>query len=129
MLSHIYIGTSNLARAFDFYAALLRHLQLTLKFHDPDKWAGWHANGEARPLLVLGKPFDGQPAAPGNGPMTSFLAPDRITVDRAYATAMAHGGACEGPPGLRPHYHEHYYGAYFRDLDGNKLSFCCHERE
>jgi hypothetical protein len=40
-----------------------------------------------------------------------------------------HGGSCEGPPGLRPQYHAHYYGAYFRDPDGNKLCVCCHEPE
>jgi len=47
-------------------------------------------------------------------------------VDRAHATALAQGGACEGPPGLRPHYHADYYGAYFRDPEGNKLCVCCH---
>ena len=39
------------------------------------------------------------------------------------------GSVCEGPPGLRPHYHANYYGAYFRDLDGNKLCVCCHAEE
>lgn len=37
-----------------------------------------------------------------------------------------HGGSSEGAPGLRPDYHEHYYGAYFRDPDGNKLCVACH---
>jgi catechol 2,3-dioxygenase-like lactoylglutathione lyase family enzyme len=35
-------------------------------------------------------------------------------------------GRCEGPPGVRPQYHDHYYGAYFRDPDGNKLCVACH---
>ncbi|AAU45694.1 hypothetical protein D8O27_29525 [Burkholderia mallei] len=59
--------------------------------------------------------------------MTAFLAADRATVDRVYALALRAGGASEGAPGLRPHYHPDYYGAYFRDLDGNKLCVCCHE--
>ena len=42
------------------------------------------------------------------------------------AAALAHGGTCEGSPGLRPEYHAHYYGAYFRDPDGNKLCVACH---
>ncbi|MFP5477069.1 MAG: hypothetical protein ACLGJD_25795, partial [Gammaproteobacteria bacterium] len=44
-------------------------------------------------------------------------------------SALQLGGRCEGPPGLRPHYHAHYYGAYFRDLDGNKLGLACHAPE
>ena len=39
------------------------------------------------------------------------------------------GGTDEGAPGSRPHYHKHYYGAYVRDPDGNKLQACCHHPE
>ena len=45
------------------------------------------------------------------------------------AAAIAAGGSCEGAPGLRPQYHADYYGAYFRDPDGNKLAVCCHRPE
>jgi len=38
----------------------------------------------------------------------------------------AAGGRDEGGPGLRPHYHADYYGAYLRDPDGNKLCRVCH---
>jgi lactoylglutathione lyase len=58
--------------------------------------------------------------------MVAFLAASRAIVDSAHAVALAHGGRTEGPPGLRPQYHEHYYGAYFRDPDGNKLCVACH---
>jgi SAM-dependent methyltransferase len=54
-----------------------------------------------------------------------FEAPDRATVDRFHAAGLAHGGKDEGRPGLR-HYHDHYYGAYVRDPDGNKLCCACH---
>ena len=43
--------------------------------------------------------------------------------------ALANGGTCEGAPGLRPHYHANYYGAYFRDTEGNKVGVVCHEAE
>ena len=39
-------------------------------------------------------------------------------VDQVHAAAMAAGGTCEGPPGQRM---DNFYGAYFRDLDGNKI--------
>ncbi|MFS2019587.1 VOC family protein, partial [Massilia sp. CT11-108] len=58
---------------------------------------------------------------------TALLAPDRAAVDAAYEIALAHGGRGDGAPGLRPDYHEHYYGAYVRDPDGNKLCVVCHD--
>jgi lactoylglutathione lyase len=61
--------------------------------------------------------------------MTALLAPGRAQVDAAYARALELGGSDEGAPGLRPHYHAHYYGAYVRDPDGNKLCICCHDPE
>jgi hypothetical protein len=99
-----------------------------LKFREDDRpWAGWMKPGVARPLFLVGKPFDGAPAVAGNGHMVALLAADRLTVDRVHATALANSAACEGPPGLRSEYHANYYGAYFRDLDGNKLCVCCHD--
>lgn len=56
----------------------------------------------------------------------AFAAASRAVVRATYQTALENGGTCEGPPGLRPQYHDNYYGAYFRDLDGNKLCVACH---
>ena len=61
--------------------------------------------------------------------MVAFLAKSRDQVRQVHALAIAGGGTCEGPPGLRPQYHAHYYGAYFRDPDGNKLCVACHHAE
>ncbi len=128
MISHVFIGVTDFDRALLFYTPLMHALDLQLKFAEPAKhWAGWTARGQARPLLVIGHPFDGQPHAAGNGQMVALLAPTRAAVDAAHAAALANGGRSEGEPGLRPHYHPNYYGAYFRDLDGNKLCVCCHD--
>ncbi|BCF90354.1 VOC family protein [Paraburkholderia largidicola] len=128
MLSHVFIGVNDFERAFAFYSAVLAELGLALKFREDDRpWAGWMKPGVARPLFLVGKPFDGEAAVSGNGHMVALLAADRLMVDRVHTTALAHGAACEGPPGLRPEYHANYYGAYFRDLDGNKLCVCCHD--
>ncbi|MDL2354543.1 MAG: VOC family protein [Pseudomonadota bacterium] len=127
MLSHVHLGIGDFARAFDFYAPLMAALGLQLKFRDDARqWAGWVDAQAPRPLLLIGVPFDGQPAQAGNGQMLALLAPSRAAVDQAHAHALAHGATCEGAPGLRPHYHPDYYGAYFRDPDGNKLCVCCH---
>lgn len=130
MISHVHVGIGDFDRAFAFYSAVLPVLGLELKFKEPENgWAGWLNPGVARPLFLIGRPFDGHPASPGNGQMIALLAPDRATVDRCHASALAAGGLSEGAPGLRPHYHAHYYGTYFRDLDGNKLCVCCHQPE
>ncbi|MBA2676022.1 VOC family protein [Ramlibacter sp.] len=130
MFSHVFISVTDFERAFAFHAAVMRALGLDLRFHAPEKpWAGWHGAGGARPLFVICKPYDGQPHDAGNGQMVAFAAASRQVVREAHAAALAHGGSCEGPPGPRPHYHAHYYGAYFRDPDGNKFCVACHEEE
>ncbi len=58
--------------------------------------------------------------------MVAFLAETRDVVDQAFAVAIANGAVSEGQPGLRPEYHPNYYGAYFRDPEGNKLCVACH---
>lgn len=127
MLSHVFIGVNDFDRAMAFYSPVLERLGLVLRFTEPARpWAGWQTPGVARPLFLIGRPFDGQPAAPGNGAMNALLAADRATVDAVHALSLQHGGRCEGSPGLRPEYHANYYGAYFRDPEGNKLCVCCH---
>ncbi|WP_296946522.1 VOC family protein [uncultured Massilia sp.] len=128
MFSHVFVGVSDFERALAFYRPLMASLGIAERFCDAARaWAGWQVPGQARPLFVVGRPWDGHGHAPGNGQMAAFLAADRATVARAHALALAHGGSDEGAPGLRPDYHAHYYGAYFRDPDGNKLCVVCHD--
>jgi catechol 2,3-dioxygenase-like lactoylglutathione lyase family enzyme len=127
MISHVCIGVRDFDRAFAFYGEVMSALGHELKFRELDRpWAGWMAKDQPRPLFIIGKPYDGNAAQSGNGQMVALLAHDRASVDRVYAVALANGGTCEGAPGLRAHYHPDYYGAYFRDLDGNKIGVCCH---
>ncbi|MFP1131055.1 VOC family protein [Asticcacaulis sp. W401b] len=129
MFSHVFIGISDFERALAFYRPLMQVLGTPERFCDDQRpWAGWQSEPGPRPLFLIGRPFDGEPAA-GNGQMVAFMAKDRATVDRTYTTALANGGTCEGPPGLRPQYHANYYGAYVRDPDGNKLCVACHFAE
>jgi lactoylglutathione lyase len=128
MFSHVFIGVVDFERALAFYTPLMAALGLEARFRDRARpWAGWQVPGQARPLFLIGAPYDGQPHAAGNGQMTALLAPGRAAVDAAYAVALAHGGSDEGAPGLRPPYHADYYGAYLRDPDGNKLCVVCHD--
>ncbi len=106
----------------------MEELELSLKFVDRERpWAGWMKEGEARPLFLIGRPENGQAATAGNGQMVALLAPNRDRVKSAYHLAMELGATCEGAPGLRPDYHPDYFGAYFKDLDGNKICLVCHD--
>lgn len=127
MFSHLTLGIADLDRARAFYAPLMARLGHRLRFDEPEPgWIGWEPATGGRPLFIVTRPFDGNAPQPGNGAMVAFVAPDRATVDAAHAEAIALGGCDEGSPGLRPHYHPHYYGAYLRDPDGNKLCIVCH---
>lgn len=127
MFSHVMIGVHDFDRALAFYRALMPVLGIAERFCDRSRpWAGWQSQPQPRPLFIIGRPYDGEPHAVGNGQMVAFMADSRATVDRAHALALAHGGRDAGAPGLRPEYHDHYYGAYFRDTEGNKLCVVCH---
>ena len=130
MFSHIYTGVTDFPRAFAFYEAITKDLGLQLRFHQAEQaWAGWQLPEGGRPLFVIGKPFNGESHQAGNGQMVAFLAQSRAAVRQVHATALAHGGTCEGAPGLRLHYHPNYFGAYFRDPEGNKVCVACHSAQ
>ena len=126
MFSHVSLGTNDFPAALKFYDTGLSVLGLTRVATLPDyPAAGWGTAPGVQPQLWVGRAWNDQPATPGNGAMVAFLAEDRATVDAVHAAALAAGGTDEGAPGPRPFYHPDYYGAYFRDLDGNKLHVVC----
>ncbi len=128
MFSHMFLGVSDFERALAFYQPLMDALGAKPRFCDPSRpWAGWQSEPGPRPLFVIGAPFNRQAVTAGNGQMTAFLASSRGVVDQAYQLALRNGGRDEGAPGLRLEYHPSYYGAYFRDPDGNKLCVVCHD--
>ena len=132
MLRYVYFGTNNLEKATAFYDAALAPLGMKrCVTNDPD-WdciaAGWgvYEDGGARELgFWIGEPFDQGPASVGNGSMVAFTAGTWKAVDDFYAAALAHGGVCDGAPGLRLHCASDFYAAYVRDPDGNKLAAVC----
>lgn len=125
MFSHVTLGTNDWARAKPFWKAVMATLGQPV-FFEHDRGIAY---GEpTAPKIFVGPTFDGKPATYGNGTHVAFIAKDRATVDAFHAAALEHGGTDEGAPGLRPHYHPNYYGAYVRDPDGNKLQAVCHSK-
>jgi catechol 2,3-dioxygenase-like lactoylglutathione lyase family enzyme len=127
MYSHTTIGANDLVRAQAFYDAVLAPLGLAVRFSG-DGMVGYGLAG-GRPQFLIVRPFDGGEPSIDNGAMIALLASRRALVDACHAAALERGGRDEGGPGLRPHYHRNYYGAYFRDPDGNKICVCSHHPE
>ncbi len=126
MYSHVTVGTNDFPRAEKFYDAIMAVLGHPTMFKAPIVLAYGTPTG---PKLFILPPFDGNEARGGNGVHAAFKVDARATVDAFHAAALANGGSDEGAPGLRPHYHPNYYGAYVRDPDGNKLQAVCHRKE
>lgn len=117
MLHHVSLGTADLDRARAFYDPVMRELGLARTL-DVAEAVGY---GAGITVFSLNRPANGATPAPGNGVHVAFEVERREAVDAAYRAALAHGGTCDGPPGLRPEYDAHYYAAFFRDPDGNKI--------
>ena len=118
MLAYVSVGTNDLERAKAFYSELLKPLGANpVMATDRSVAFGTSFN---EPLLLVMRPFNGNPATVGNGTMVALRAGKPDVVDALHAAALAAGGECEGKPGPRG---EQWYMAYARDLDGNKLAF------
>lgn len=124
MIGYITLGTNDLDRARTFYDGLLGALGAKRMMQFGDDLGGFTLWGVAmdKPGIAVTRPHDGAPAHQGNGHMAALVMLERAQVDALHAKALALGGSCEGPPGLRgDEGPQAFYAAYFRDLDGNKL--------
>ena len=118
MLGYTTIGVNDMERAEAFYGALLGELGAKQLFGmDRIKFYG---TGMDSAMLAICIPYNEETQNPGNGNMVAIPGGDRAGVDKLYAKALALGATDEGPPGERAPV---FYGAYVRDLDGNKLCF------
>ncbi len=116
MLGYTCVGTNDLPKALDYYETLLADHNPNMVMEDPGRMR-IYSNGQGGMLMVT-KPADGNPATVGNGCMIAIPGGSREGVDALYKKAMDLGSADEGGPGERM---PGFYGAYFRDLDGNKI--------
>jgi catechol 2,3-dioxygenase-like lactoylglutathione lyase family enzyme len=116
MIGYVMVGSNDLPRAAAFYDVVLKELGGERSWA-AEKYIGWASSAKG-PIFMVCRPYDGKPATFGNGTMIALAAASRDQVDRAHARALAQGGKDEGAPGPRG---DNFYGAYFRDLDGNKI--------
>ena len=127
MLDHIGTRTARFAASNAFYQAVMPALGAGQRMAVPLEYTGGkHVLGFGRegPVLWLTE----VDAAPEGAPIHIALsARNRAEVDAFYKAALAAGGRDNGAPGLRPHYHADYYGAFVLDPDGNNIEAVCHK--
>jgi catechol 2,3-dioxygenase-like lactoylglutathione lyase family enzyme len=121
VIDHAGVAVDDLGASKAFYASALAPIgyALLLEVSDaagfgvppkPDFWIG-ASTSNVSPIHV------------------AFRVASRSLVDAFYRAAIAAGGRDNGAPGLRPHYHPNYYGAFVLDPDGHNIEAVCHEPE
>jgi catechol 2,3-dioxygenase-like lactoylglutathione lyase family enzyme len=127
MIDHIGISVADLAVSKAFYAQALAPLGYTLVMEVSAEQTGGHPAagfGTQAPDFWIG-----QDGAPSQRTHVALRTRTRAEVDAFHAAALAAGGRDNGAPGLRPHYHPNYYGAFVLDPDGHNIEAVCHTPE
>ncbi|MGE0501353.1 MAG: VOC family protein [Rhizobiaceae bacterium] len=127
MIDHAGIAVSDWATSKAFYDAAFVPMGISMLHVVPPEFTGGvkvGGYGRTKPDFWL---HEGGETGPGRH--YAFTAASRAEVDAFYASAMAAGGRDNGAPGLRPQYHENYYGAFVLDPDGNNVEAVCHRPE
>ncbi|MGT2440036.1 VOC family protein [Bradyrhizobium betae] len=128
MIDHLGFSVSDYERAKAFYSKALAPLGYGLIMEVTAEQTGHAA---AAGFGADGKPdlWFGDEGAMNKPVHIAIRAADRATVDAFYKAAIAAGGRDNGPPGIRPHYHANYYGAFVLDPDGHNIEAVCHTPE
>ncbi|KGT73474.1 glyoxalase [Bradyrhizobium japonicum] len=128
MIDHLGFSVSDYERTKAFYAKALAPLDYSLIMEVTAEQTGHAA---AAGFGANGKPdlWFGAEGAMNKPVHIAILAKDRATVDAFYKAAIAAGGRDNGAPGIRPHYHANYYGAFVLDPDGHNIEAVCHAPE
>ena len=118
MLHHISIGVADVARSAQFYDRVLQELGFKRVM---EVLPYGIAYGDKQPAFWIGLPHDQGTASTGNGVHVAFNATSEQMIRAFHSAALEAGGTDDGAPGPRPDYGPDYFGAFVRDLDGNKI--------
>lgn len=125
MLDHIGLVVSDLPKSRQFYLVALAPLSIGIVMEVTEQQTGKYTGAG---FGASNKPFFwiGTGARPSGPVHVAFTASTRAEVDAFYKAALSVGGRDNGAPGIRPHYHPNYYGAFILDPDGNNVETVCH---
>ena len=121
MLDHIGIDVQDFEKSIAFYKAALAELGYEL-IYEIQGSAGFGVSGNIDFCLQRGSRI-------GSGTHVAFRGENRAKVRAFYEAALKAGGKDNGSPGIREHYHPHYYGAFVFDPDGYNIEAVCHNPE
>lgn len=119
MIDHVTANVDDLDAAKAFYTEALAPLGYSPQMEFEGAAVGF-GTGEGIPAFWI-TDREGRGAT-----YVAFSAKDRATVDAFHSAALNAGGNDNGAPGLRPHLHENYYGAFVHDAYGNNIEAVCH---
>lgn len=126
MLDHVSITVSDIAMAERFYDAVMKALGV-VKVGRREDWLGYGERARSSyPDRVYISIRKGAKPEEAFGRHWCFKAQSRTQVDLFWDEGVANGGSDDGAPGLRADYHTHYYAAFLRDPDGNRIEAVCH---
>jgi catechol 2,3-dioxygenase-like lactoylglutathione lyase family enzyme len=123
MIGYVTLGTNDLGKARAYYDALFGSIGAGRLMEFGDEFGGFTMWGTSwdKPGVAVTRPYDRQQASAGNGNMVALAFDTRDKVDAFHAKALELGGSDEGAPGVRGDEGSRaFYGAYFRDPEGNK---------
>jgi catechol 2,3-dioxygenase-like lactoylglutathione lyase family enzyme len=128
MIDHTGVVVSDFECSKKFYSSALKPIGYEKLMEIPASVTG-HTDvagfGEpSKPDFWISKGTPNKPAQ-----HVAFRVSKRSVVDAFHEAAMAAGGRDNGKPGIRPHYHPNYYGAFVLDPDGHNIEAVCHEAE
>jgi catechol 2,3-dioxygenase-like lactoylglutathione lyase family enzyme len=121
MIDHVTANVGDVERAKEVYSQALAPLGYSLQAEFPG--AAGFGSGEGIPDFWIGS--SGERGATH----VAFTAADRAAVDAFHEAAIAAGAEDNGAPGIREHYHQHYYAAFVHDPDGNNIEAVTHRPE
>ena len=126
LLDHVSIAVSDIDAARPFYDAVMGALGAD-KVYDRADALGYGARCTADATQHSYLAVYAAPAASLDARRHwCFKAATRAAVRAFHTAGLAHGGRDDGAPGLRPHYHSSYYGAFLIDPCGNRIEAVCH---
>jgi catechol 2,3-dioxygenase-like lactoylglutathione lyase family enzyme len=117
MIDHISIAVRDLKSSARFYEALLKPLGMTRV----REWPTSVGFGKTYPEFWINERAQHKPQPEDGGAHIALRAPDAKAVDAFHAAAIAAGAHSDGAPGMRHEYSPHYYAAFVRDWDGNRI--------
>jgi catechol 2,3-dioxygenase-like lactoylglutathione lyase family enzyme len=129
LLDHVSISVPSIEHARPFYDAVMAALGAEKVYDHPDALGyGERCNSIEKFHSYLAV-FESIEANFDEKRHWCFKATTRVQVAAFHSAGLANGGKDNGAPGLRPHYHGNYFGAFLYDPFGNRIEAVCHCEE